>query len=118
MKNEKCRQYLVGRQNWIEGENKGKNMSIVIDGGNECMTCQYESICKGYGCKAKCFPKEKGMLKKKIGKPDLIVLFIGTVSHKMMLSATQEAKKNGVPVARIQSSSATALHNALKEYCL
>ena len=41
MKNEKCRQYLVGRQNWIEGENKGKNMSIVIVGGNECMTCQY-----------------------------------------------------------------------------
>ena len=93
-------------------------MSIVIIGGNECMTCQYESICKGYGCKAKCFPKEKGMLKKKIGRPDLIVLFTGTVSHKMMLSATQEAKKNGVPVARIQSSSATALHNALKEYCL
>ena len=34
-------------------------MSIVIVGGNECMTCQYENICKNYGCKAKVFTKEK-----------------------------------------------------------
>lgn len=93
-------------------------MSIVIIGGNECMACQYENICKDYGCKAKVFAKEKGMLKKKIGKPDLMILFINTVSHKMVLSATQEAKRNGVPVARVHGSSATALHNALKEYVL
>ncbi len=93
-------------------------MSIVIIGGNECMTCQYESICKGYGCKAKVFAKEKGMLKKKIGKPDLMILFMSTVSHKMALSAMQEAKRNGVPVARLHSSSATALNQALKEYGL
>lgn len=34
-------------------------MSIVIVGGNERMVCQYEDICKGYGCKAKVFAKEK-----------------------------------------------------------
>ena len=42
-------------------------MSIVIVGGNERMVCQYEDICKGYGCKAKVFAKEKGAMKKKIG---------------------------------------------------
>ena len=36
-------------------------MSIVIVGGNERMVCQYEDICKGYGCKAKVFAKEKGL---------------------------------------------------------
>ena len=40
-------------------------MSIVIIGGNECMVCQYEKICKDYGCKAKVFAKEKGCLRKK-----------------------------------------------------
>ena len=40
-------------------------MSIVIVGGNERMVCQYEDICKGYGCKAKVFAKEKGAMKKK-----------------------------------------------------
>ena len=34
-------------------------MSIVIVGGNERMVCQYEDICKGFGCKAKVFAKEK-----------------------------------------------------------
>ena len=40
-------------------------MSVVIIGGNECMVCQYEKICKDYGCKAKVFDKEKGCLRKK-----------------------------------------------------
>ena len=53
-------------------------MSIVIVGGNERMVCQYEDICKGYGCKAKVFAKEKGAMKKKIGAPDLMILFTGT----------------------------------------
>ena len=28
-------------------------MSVVIVGGNERMVCQYEDICKCFGCKAK-----------------------------------------------------------------
>ena len=54
-------------------------MSVVIVGGNERMVCQYEDICKGYGCKAKVFAKEKGAMKKKIGAPDLMILFTGTL---------------------------------------
>ena len=33
-------------------------MSVVIIGGNECMVCQYEKICKKHGCKAKVFVKD------------------------------------------------------------
>ena len=58
-------------------------MSVVIIGGNERMVCQYTDICKDYGCKAKVFPKEHGSVKKKIGNPDLMILFTNTVSHKM-----------------------------------
>ena len=75
-------------------------MSIVIIGGNERMVCQYTDICKDYGYKAKVFPKENGAIRKKIGCPDLMVLFTNTVSHKMVISASQEAKKNNIPVAR------------------
>lgn len=35
-------------------------MSVVIVGGNECMVCQYEKICREHGCKAKIFVKESG----------------------------------------------------------
>ena len=85
-------------------------MSVVIIGGNERMVTQYENICKEHGCKAKVFAKENGSLKKKIGCPDLLILFISTVSHK-------EAKKNQIPVARVHTSSATALHAVLEEHC-
>ena len=47
--------------------------------------------------------KKHGSLKKKLGTPDLLILFISTVSHKMVLSVTQEAKKNEVPVARVMT---------------
>ena len=40
-------------------------MSVVIVGGNERMVCQYENICKGYGCKAKVFAKEKRYYEKR-----------------------------------------------------
>lgn len=84
-------------------------MSVVIVGGNECMACQYETICKRYGHKAKVFTKENGTLKRKMGCPDLLILLTNTVSHKMVISASQEAKRNKIPIARIHSSSACAL---------
>lgn len=93
-------------------------MSVVIVGGNEGMACQYESICKEYGCKAKVFTKENGSLKRKLGCPDLLILLTNTVSHKMVISASQEAKRNHVPIARVHSSSAAALHSVLKERCV
>ena len=92
-------------------------MSIVIIGGNERMAAHYETICKEHGCKAKVFTKENGSLRKKMGKPDLLILFIGTVSHKMVLSVAQEAKKNRIPVARVHTSSASALRMALHAHC-
>ncbi len=92
-------------------------MSVVIVGGNEKMACQYADICKNYGCKAKIFTKENGSLKRKMGYPDLLILFTSTVSHKMVISAAQEAKKNNIPIARVHTSSASALHGVLSEHC-
>ena len=93
------------------------NMSVVIVGGNERMERQYEQICKNYGYKAKIFTKEAGSLKRKIGQPDLMVVFTNTVSHSMTLCALQEGKKCGTCIERIHTSSATALHEILKEHC-
>ena len=91
-------------------------MSVVIVGGNERMETQYQDICKSYGCKAKVFTKENGSMRKKMGSPDLLILFTNTVSHKMVISAAQEAKRNHIPVARVHTSSAAALHGVLAEH--
>lgn len=92
-------------------------MSVVIIGGNERMVCQYEKICEDYGCKAKIFPKERSGFKKKIGCPDLMILFTNTVSHKMVNSAVTEAKRNNILLERAHSSSVAALDSVLKKYC-
>ena len=42
-------------------------MSVVIIGGNECMSRKYTDICQEHGCKAKVFAKENGPIRKKIG---------------------------------------------------
>lgn len=91
-------------------------MSVVIIGGNECMVCRYQEICKSHGYKAKVFAKEHGPMRKKLGSPDLMILFTNTVSHKMVICAMQEAKKNNVPVVRIHSASASALQQALQAH--
>ena len=72
-------------------------MSVVIIGGHDRMVCQYRQIFQKYKCKAKVFTQMSEKKKKKIGTPDLIVLFTNTVSHKMVLSASQEAKRNHIP---------------------
>ena len=92
-------------------------MSVVIIGGNECMVCQYEKICKDYGCKAKVFAKERSSFKKKLGNPDLMILFTNTVSHKMVNCAVTEAKRSKIQIARTHSSSIAALTSVLETYC-
>ena len=93
-------------------------MSVVIIGGHERMVSQYENICREYGCKAKVMVKEKGGFKKKVGVPDLIILFTNTVSHKMVNNAVAQAKRNHVQIERIHTSSAAALHGILEQYCM
>lgn len=91
-------------------------MKIVIVGGNECMACQYKSICEEYKLKAKIFTKMSGTFKDKIGQPEILVLFTNTMSHKMIKCAMSEIKGKNVTVLRSGSSSATALKNLLEDY--
>ena len=66
--------------------------------------------------KAKVFVKEKSGFGKKIGNPDLMILFTNTVSHKMVHSAVTEAKSKDIRIVRSHSSSASSLNAVLQEY--
>lgn len=90
-------------------------MSVVIVGGNECMTRNYIELCDEYNCKAKVYPKMTGSLKN-IGSPDLLVLFTSTVSHKMVRCALSEIKSQNTKIARSHSSSMSSLKNILEEH--
>ena len=91
-------------------------MSVVIVGGNECMVRQYKDLCKEYSCRAKVFTKMTTQMKNKIGSPDLMVLFTGTVSHKMVRCALSEAKGQDTIIARSQTGSMTSLREILEKH--
>ena len=56
-------------------------------------------------------------LRKKIGSPDLIILFTNTVSHKLVHAAVAEAERCNADIIRCHSSSSCALKNALEYHC-
>ncbi|MBR2283997.1 MAG: DUF2325 domain-containing protein [Ruminococcus sp.] len=91
-------------------------MSVVIVGGNDCMIRQYKEICKQYECSAKVFTHMKTDMRKKIGTPDLLVLFTGTMSHKMARCAVSETKGLCTRIERSHSSSASALKAILENH--
>ena len=90
-------------------------MSVVIVGGNECMTRRYKELCAEYNCKAKIYPKQVSGLKN-VGSPDLLVLFTSTMSHKMLRSVLCATKGSGTRIARCHTSSIAALKNILSEH--
>ena len=90
-------------------------MSVVIVGGNECMVRQYKDLCQQYQYDARVYPKMAGGLKK-MGSPDLLILFTNTISHTMVRCALREAKGENVRIARSHSSSMAALRNILEEH--
>ena len=82
-------------------------MSVVIVGGHDRMVCQYMKICRSYKCKAKVFTQMSA---------NLFILFTNTVSHKMVKTAVDEAKKKKIDVVRCHTSSGSALESILKDY--
>ncbi len=92
-------------------------MSVVVIGGNDRMASRYKEICRSYNCKAKVFTQMPSDLENMIGKPDLMVVFTNTCSHKMVTSVNHRSAKFNIPVARIHNASAAALRSVLEQYC-
>lgn len=91
-------------------------MSVVIIGGHERMETQYKEICRKYNFKVKVFTKMKTDLSRKIGNPDLMILFTATASHKLVQCALREAERCNASLERVGTSSANALTNILESY--
>ena len=90
-------------------------MSVVIIGGHDRMVSQYKKICKEFKCKAKVFTQMSTNMDKKIGCPDLLVLFTNTVSHKMVKCALDVIDDGATRVVRCHTSSGTALSKILED---
>ena len=93
-------------------------MSVVILGGNECMVREYKDLCREYQCKAKVYPKMSGAMKK-LGSPDLLVMFTNTMSHKMVRCAMNEMQgQKNIRIVYSHASSKAALRSILEEHAV
>lgn len=54
----------------------------------------------------------------KVGSPDLLVLFTGTMSHKMLQGALCAVKGKHTVIARSHSSSMAALRGILQQHAV
>ena len=86
-------------------------VSVVIVGGNERMGRRYTDLCR----KAKVYLQMSGDMRD-FGTPDLLVLFTGTASHKMVRSALSKTDTNKTKIARSHSASMAALKSIMEEY--
>lgn len=76
---------------------------------------EYKGICSKRGHHVKVYTQMPARFDKVIGNPDGIVLFTSTVSHKMVLVATKEAKRKKIPIIRCHNSSAASLEGLLQK---
>ena len=90
-------------------------MSIVLIGGHDRMHSEYMGICSKRGHHLKVYTQMPARFEKVIGKPDGIVLFTSTVSHKMINIAVKKAKREKIPLLRSHNSSGTSLNGLVHE---
>ncbi len=90
-------------------------MSIVIVGGYDRVATRYQDICKSFNHNSKVFTQMPTDFENKLGTPDLMVVFTGTCSHKMLGAVKKSPEKRGVPVEHVHSSSVSALKQLLND---
>lgn len=82
-------------------------MSVVIVGGNERMVCQYEDICKGFGCKAKVLQKKRSHEEKDrcAGSDDSVYKYRFPQNGKLCSRRSKEKIHSGMPLSHKQRCS-------------
>lgn len=90
-------------------------MQIAIIGGHDRMVQQYKTLCAEYHCNAKVFTQPTS-LKRKLGSPDMLILFTSTVSHKSVKNALSLLERTNTDIIRSHTSSLSALRKILVEH--
>ena len=90
-------------------------MTVAILGGIDRLKQNYEKQGKNFGVNLRVFSQRVPNLPKRLGDVKGIVLFTGTISHPMVVEASQAAKKYGIPIERCHSSSISGLKRCLEQ---
>ena len=88
-------------------------MNLLVIGGNERMKRDYINLAKEEGYKTKIILNMSSKALKDFGRPDAVVMFTSTVSHKLKTVVETQAKKKNIPVIRHYNSSKVSFKECL-----
>jgi hydrogenase maturation factor len=90
-------------------------MCFAIAGGVKSIEKSYLALMKKHGIKGKVFNQEVPDFGKRIENVDAVILFTGTVSHRMACTCRKVCKKKGICIKQLHCSSLNQLEKALIE---
>ena len=90
-------------------------MTLLVVGGNERMKRDYIDIGKEEGYKTKVILHMLARALKDIGRPDVVVLFTSTASHKVKYVVDTQAKKRNIPIIRHYNNSKVSFKECIEK---
>lgn len=91
-------------------------MSLLVLGGHDRMESIYRQEAHRFGIKTKIFTYGRNDIAKSIGGTDGILIFTGTVSHKIVNSIKKDAKKKNIPLILCHNSSKNNFVKAIEDF--
>ena len=94
-----------------EGGEERSRKSVAVVGGILGLEPEYRRILEQRDLLPRIYNRDSASLIDRIKSTDAIILFTGTVSHKMAEKIRRAAKVGGIPLINLQRSSISALRS-------
>lgn len=101
----------------IDGIRSNVHRTTAIIGGIHRLEPQYRQVVTENDFIPRIFNQHCIGLKERVEQTDVIILFIGTVSHKVARQVRKLANLRAIPLITIRRSSVTALKRAVDKLC-
>ncbi len=87
--------------------------SVAVVGGIMALQPQYRRVLEENNLCPKIYNQDSTGIRRKVEGADVIILFAGTVSHRMAIKARKTANSFGIPLVTVTRSSISALKKSI-----
>jgi hypothetical protein len=89
-------------------------MCATLIGGMDRLRQEYIETAKDLGVNLKIFTGQESSIRSRIGKPDMIIVCTGKVSHTARTEAARHSKDYNIPLRMIHSPGVSSLRNCFE----
>jgi hypothetical protein len=90
-----------------------ESKSVVVVGGIMALQPQYRRVLEEHDLDPRIFNRDTAGIWGRLKGADAIILFSGTISHKMAIKARKTALSFGIPLITVRRSSVSALKRSI-----